>query len=131
MVVFKPGRIKQLGLVFQTGVAQQRYNRLPRPALLGEAHRTGEVDAGRKTEEQTFLTQELVNESPSFVSVLPLVNHDHMAAPNGSAQTVAIFELRSFKYIAVPASVPPVPTAETNAVISPFVCAQISGPVVR
>ena len=37
----------------------------------------------------------------------------------------------SCKNSAVPASVPPVPTAETNPVTEPPVCSQISGPVVR
>src|SRR6266516_3578932 len=70
-------------------------------------------------------------ESPSFVSRLPLVNQDHIAAPYGSAQTILIFGFCSLRYVLTPASVPPVPTAATNAVILPSVCFQISGPVLR
>src|SRR5260370_7732020 len=70
-------------------------------------------------------------ESPSFVSRLPLVNQDHIAAPYGSAQTILIFGFCSLRYVLTPASVPPVPTAATNAVTLPSVCFQISAPVLR
>lgn len=50
--------------------------------------------------------------------------------PGGSAKKHFTFPaLTSFKYLVVPASVPPVPVAHVNASSFPSVCAQISGPV--
>jgi hypothetical protein len=43
---------------------------------------------------------------------------------------MVISGLRSLSAMATPASVPPVPTAQTKPSIFPPVCSQISGPVV-
>ena len=50
--------------------------------------------------------------------------------PTGSASTICIFGLRSFRYLPMPLTVPPLPTPATNASILPPICSQISGPVV-
>lgn len=42
--------------------------------------------------------------------------------PSGSARTIWMFSLFSFKYLETPAIVPPVPAEQTNASRSPFVC---------
>ena len=50
--------------------------------------------------------------------------------PSGSAPTTSRSGFRSRRYRAVPEIVPPVPTENTIASISPPVCSQSSGPVV-
>jgi len=57
-----PGGIKELGLILQTGIAQDGHNRLPRPAFLGITHRSGEIDARGQTQKQTLLAQQLVQD---------------------------------------------------------------------
>src|SRR5271157_1877553 len=47
----------------------------------------------------------------------------------GSAAAMTTSERQLFKYIPTPASVPPVPIAQTNPSTRPAVCSQISGPV--
>ena len=51
--------------------------------------------------------------------------------PSGSAPTIRTDGLRSFRYLATPLMVPPVPMPATKRSTAPSVCSQISGPVVR
>ena len=60
----------------------------------------------------------------------PCLIHSYMFAPIGSAATVRISGLRSFRNIETPASVPPVPIAQVKPSMLPPVCSQISLPVV-
>lgn len=63
----EPREIKQLGLVLQTGVAQEGHNGLSRAAFLGQPHRAREINARRKTKEQTLLDANLRSSGQSAV----------------------------------------------------------------
>ena len=66
-----------------------------------------------------------VIEDPSGLA-LPVLIHEYIPEPKGSAQIILISLFFCFKPIEVPARVPPVPTAATNPSISLFVCFQSS-----
>jgi len=160
----QPTGIKQLGLILVSRIAEQGHDGLARSAFAGEAHRSGEVDAGGQPQKDPLLVEQSIDDGHRFLvgdAVGPL--HGEARQVFGDAVLadafglgiailgvqIAVGEPRphgctirvgadhgdlgfcSCKNSAVPASVPPVPTAETNPVTEPPVCSQISGPVVR
>src|SRR5215470_7632264 len=60
----------------------------------------------------------------------PFFAHSYRLLPGGSASTQRTFAFFVFRNSLTPANVPPVPLAQVNALMVPFVCVQISGPVV-
>ena len=85
VVFLKPREVKQLGLIFQTGVAKEGDDGLPRAALAGETHGAGEVDAGGKAEEQAFLAQLLIHDGERGLVGKPVV----WPAPGNSIQSIS------------------------------------------
>ena len=64
-------------------------------------------------------------------SFLPELIYECRTLPGGSARKHLTFPSETvFRYLVVPAKVPPVPVAHVNASTVPVVCSQISGPVV-
>src|SRR3954468_17868553 len=61
---------------------------------------------------------------------VPLRTYENKLLPGGSTSTVRTARRRDFKYSETPANAPPVPDAAAAASTLPFVCVQISGPVV-
>jgi len=56
----EPREIKQLGLVLQTGVAQEGHNGLSRAAFLGQPHRAREINPELRSKKKVALREGLM-----------------------------------------------------------------------